>query len=149
VRRSLSPARDRLPPSATGRSGARVGAPERVAFRDLKRVGARDCTCFAAQWLAYALPCRRFARTLTSANARLGADLDRYAFLVVGSHHQPPAGLPAHSDQVETSTRHHRDPIEFPAYFRLQRRRQLTAIAGSQRLAPSANRFRPALVPSP
>src|SRR5271157_2769661 len=30
--------------------------------------------------------------------------------------------------------RHHRDPIEFPAYFRLQRRRQLTAIAGWQRL---------------
>ena len=97
------------------RSGPRVGAPERVAFRDLKRVGTRDCTCFAAQWLAYALPCRRFARTLTSANARLGAELDRYAFLMVGSHHQLPAGLPAHSHQVETSTRHQHDPIELPA----------------------------------
>jgi hypothetical protein len=31
----------------------------------------------AAQWLAYALPCRRFADTLTGACARLGADVDR------------------------------------------------------------------------
>ena len=30
--------------------------------------------------------------------------------------------------------RHQRDPIELPAYFRLQQRRQLTAVAGSQRL---------------
>src|SRR5208337_4443750 len=30
--------------------------------------------------------------------------------------------------------RHQRDPIEFPADFRLQHRRQLTAVAGSQRL---------------
>ena len=116
------------------RSGPRVGAPERVAFRDLKRIGTRDCTCFAAQWLAYALPCRRFARTLTSANARLGAELDRYAFLMVGSHHQLPAGLPAHSHQVETSTRHQHDPIELPADFRPQHRQHLMAVAGLQRL---------------
>ena len=32
------------------------------------------------------LPCRRFAVTLTSANARLGADADRYSFTVVDSH---------------------------------------------------------------
>ena len=31
---------------------------------------------------------------------------------------------------------HHRDPIELPAYFRLQQRRQLAAVAGSQRLEP-------------
>ena len=83
-------------PTTPGRPGAR--APERVAFRDLKRVGARDNTSFAAQWLAYALPCRRFVRTLTSANARLGAEVGRYAFLVVDSHHLLLAGLPAHSD---------------------------------------------------
>ena len=41
---------------------------------------------FAAQWLAYALPYRRFAVTLTSANARLGADADRYSFTVVDFH---------------------------------------------------------------
>jgi hypothetical protein len=32
---------------------------------------------FAAQWLAYALPYRRFADTLAGADARLGADADR------------------------------------------------------------------------
>ena len=32
--------------------------------------------------------------------------------------------------------RRHRDPIEFSAYLRLQQRRQLTAVAGSQRLEP-------------
>jgi hypothetical protein len=85
-------------PTTPGRPGTRARAPVRVAFRDLKRVGARDCTCFAAQWLAYALPCRRFVRTLTSAYARLGAEVGRYAFLVMDSHHLLPTGLPAHSD---------------------------------------------------
>jgi hypothetical protein len=32
---------------------------------------------FAAQWLAYVLPYRRFACTLAGADARLGADADR------------------------------------------------------------------------
>ena len=41
---------------------------------------------FAAPWLAYALPCRRFAVTLTGANARLGADVARYAFIVGDFH---------------------------------------------------------------
>ena len=50
----------------------------------------------AAQWLAYALPCRRFADTLTDAYARLGADVDRYSFIVVDFHHLLLAGLPAH-----------------------------------------------------
>jgi len=48
---------------------------------------------FAAQWLAYALPCRRFACTLAGADARLGADADRYSFIVVDSHHLLPAGF--------------------------------------------------------
>jgi adenylate cyclase len=48
--------------------------------------------------LAYALPCRRFVRPLTSAYARLGAEVGRYAFLVMDSHHPLPGGLPAHSD---------------------------------------------------
>jgi hypothetical protein len=41
---------------------------------------------FAAPWLACALPCRRFACTLASADARLGADADRYAFTVGDFH---------------------------------------------------------------
>ena len=69
-------------PTTPGRPGARTHAPVRIAFRDLKRVGARDTTPFAAQWLAYALPCRRFACTLTSTGARLGADVGRYSFIV-------------------------------------------------------------------
>jgi hypothetical protein len=48
---------------------------------------------FAAQWLAYALPCRRFADTLTVARARLGADVDRYSFIVVDLHHLLFAGF--------------------------------------------------------
>ena len=51
---------------------------------------------FAAQWLAYVLPYRRFADTLADAYARLGADVDRYSFIVMDSHHLLLAGLPAH-----------------------------------------------------
>ena len=60
-----------MPGSTTtpGRPGTRVGAPLRVAFRDLKRVGTQRYTCFAAQWLAYALPCQRFAGILADAAA--------------------------------------------------------------------------------
>jgi len=51
---------------------------------------------FAAQWLAYTLPYRRFADTLTDACARLGADADRYSFIAVDLHHLLLADLPAH-----------------------------------------------------
>ena len=74
-------------PTTPGRPGTRDHAPVRVAFRDLKRVGTRDTTSYAAQWLACALPCRRFALTLTSGDARLGAEVTRYVFPVVDSHH--------------------------------------------------------------
>ena len=46
----------------------------------------RSIQVFAAQWLAYALPYRRFANTLAGANARLGADADRYSFTVEDFH---------------------------------------------------------------
>ncbi len=85
-------------PTTPGRPGTSAGAPLRIAFRDLKRVGTRDVTYFAAQWLACALPCRRFAVILADVNARLGAKVGRYAFLVVDSHHLLLAGLPAHLD---------------------------------------------------
>jgi hypothetical protein len=49
-------------------------------------VGTRDHNDFAARWLAYMLPCRRFADVLADACARLGVDVDRYSFIAVDSH---------------------------------------------------------------
>ena len=83
-------------PTTPGRPGTRDTAPVRVAFRIANSVGARDCCTFAAQWLACALPCRGFAGALTGDDARLGADVDRYSFIVVDLHHLLLAGLPAH-----------------------------------------------------
>src|SRR5262249_8767062 len=62
-------------PTTPGRPGTRARAPVRLAFRDQKRVGTRNSTSFAAQWLACALPCRRFAVTLAGANARFGVEV--------------------------------------------------------------------------
>ncbi len=59
--------------------------PIRVAFRQERRRRPRSGT-FAAQWLACAYPCRRFACTLTGTCARLRADADRYSFIVVDFH---------------------------------------------------------------
>src|SRR6202023_1139574 len=56
--------RNRHCPKCQGSQGARVIAPIRVAFRHRNDVGTQDEGTFAAQWLAYALPCRRFANTL-------------------------------------------------------------------------------------
>src|ERR1700716_4726742 len=55
-----------MPGSVTtpGRPGARVIAPIRVAFRHRNDVGTQDEGTFAAQWLAYGFPCRRFAHSL-------------------------------------------------------------------------------------
>jgi hypothetical protein len=87
-----------MPGSATtpGRAGTRAGAPVRVAFRVPNGVGTRDCCTFAARWLACALPCRRFAGALAGDAARLGADVDRYSFIVTDLHRLLLAGLPAH-----------------------------------------------------
>jgi hypothetical protein len=43
------------------------------------------------------LPYRRFATALTDADARLGADVGRYSFIVMDLHHLFLAGLPAHT----------------------------------------------------
>jgi hypothetical protein len=83
-------------PTTPGRLGARGHAPNRVAFRPLNGVGTRDRMAFVAQWLAYALPYRRFAPALADSDARLGADVDRYSFIAVDLHHLLLAGLPAH-----------------------------------------------------
>jgi len=41
-------------------------------------------------------PCRRFADILADADARLGADVVRYTFIVADLHRLLLAGLPAH-----------------------------------------------------
>jgi hypothetical protein len=107
-------------PTAPGRTGARIVASVRIAFRQRNSVGTRDDPTFAAQWLAfaipcrrfasvlanadaraqwlaYAIPCRRFASVLANADARLGADVVCYSFIAVDLHHLLLAGLPAHS----------------------------------------------------
>jgi hypothetical protein len=73
-------------PTTPGRMDTRDDASIRVAFHENDHVGTRDYLAFAAQWLAYVLPCRRFAVTLTGASARLGADADRYSFTVGDFH---------------------------------------------------------------
>jgi hypothetical protein len=84
-----------MPGSSTtpSQTGARDDVPIYVAFRENEHVGTREFQVYAAQWLAYALPYRRFAVTLAGADARLGADVDRYSFTVVDLHHLLPAGL--------------------------------------------------------
>jgi hypothetical protein len=83
--------------TAPGCPGTRNSAPVHVAFRQQNGVGTREKADFAAQWLAYAIPYRRFADTLADACARLGADVVCYAFIAVDLHHLLLAGLPAHS----------------------------------------------------
>jgi hypothetical protein len=56
-----------MPGSSTtpGPTVARDGATVHVAFRRDDGVGTRIHPSIAAQWLAYAIPCQRFARSLT------------------------------------------------------------------------------------
>jgi hypothetical protein len=49
--------------TAPGRQGTRDDAPHRIAFHRNKSVGTQDDVNFAAQWLAYARLCQRFARS--------------------------------------------------------------------------------------
>ena len=46
----------------------------------------------------------RFANTLAGANARLGADADRYSFTVVDLHHLLPAGFDRRTVILEICT---------------------------------------------
>ena len=64
-----------MPGSQTtqGQADARITAPAHFAFRQGNNVGTLIDNDFAAQWLAYTLPYRRFADTLAEACARLGA----------------------------------------------------------------------------
>jgi len=83
-------------PTAPGCPGTRADAPGHVAFRIPSSVGTRNSCTFTAQWLAYALPCRRFAAVLADDNARLGASVDRCSFTVMDLHHPLLAGPPTH-----------------------------------------------------
>ena len=59
-----------MPGSQTtqGRTDTRAHAPARVAFCLFESIGTPE-GIFAAQWLAYTLPCQRFAHGLTAMNA--------------------------------------------------------------------------------
>ena len=60
-----------MPGSATtqGRLGTCDDVPDRVAFRQTDGVGPLEKSSFAARWLAYVLPCQRFAHGLAAARA--------------------------------------------------------------------------------
>ena len=83
--------------TAPGRPSARTNVLGHMAFRFANGVGTRDFLTFTAQWLACALPYRRFAAALADDDARLGAGVVRYSFTVMDLHHLLLAGLPAHS----------------------------------------------------
>jgi hypothetical protein len=83
-------------PTTPGQPGACDSTPGHIAFRTLNSVGARVRNTFAAQWLACALPYRRFTAFLADSDARLGADVGRYSFIVSDLHQLLLAGLPAH-----------------------------------------------------
>jgi hypothetical protein len=84
-----------MPGSSTtpGRPGTRDDAPTMLPSVKTTTSAPGLIQAFAAQWLACVLPYRRFACTLADADARLGADVDRYSFTVVDLHHLLLAGL--------------------------------------------------------
>jgi hypothetical protein len=61
----------------------------------VNNVSTRVYNAFAAQWLAYTLPYRRFAVILAEDCARIGGDVDCYSFIAVDFHHIFLAGLSA------------------------------------------------------
>jgi len=63
---------------------------------------------FAAPWLAYTSPYRRFTHDLAIIRARLGADLDRYSLIAADFHRITPCrspGAPKHVDPLPASAR--------------------------------------------
>src|SRR5258708_20142909 len=92
-----------MPGSQTtqGRLDTRAGVSDRVAFRVSYLVGAPRFITFAAQWLAYTLPCRRFTDILAGPCPRLG---------------RPCASLPLHSAALAPSTPPRPPPPHLP-YF--------------------------------
>jgi hypothetical protein len=88
-----------MPGSLTtlGRPGARDCAPGVLPSTVGNASASQMNVVFEAQWLAYALPCRRFTPAFAGDGARLGADVVRYSFIAVDLHHLLLAGLPAHT----------------------------------------------------
>jgi hypothetical protein len=107
-----------MPVSLTtlGRPGARDCAPDVLPSTMGNASASQKFVVFEAQWLAYALPYRRFANALASACARLGADVDRYSFIVVDLHHLLLAGLPAHGLRVLTHSGRQMLSMSFSGY---------------------------------
>jgi hypothetical protein len=104
-------------PTAPSRPDACDNASVHVAFRFAESVGVSGLASFAAQWLAYASPCRRFAAALAGSDARLGADVVRYSFIVADLHHLLLAGLPAH--RRRSNPGHRAPPLDcFPPLSR-------------------------------
>ena len=88
-----------MPGSLTtpGRPGTRITRPPVLPSAMTTASAPGTSFPFSARWLAYALPCRRFAAALADDDARLRADVDRYSFIATDLHRLLPAGLPAHS----------------------------------------------------
>ena len=79
--------------TAPDRSIACDNVTNRFAFRRIQCVGIRDEILFAAQWLAYTFPYRRFGMALADHTARLGADVGRYSFIAEDFHFLLHAGF--------------------------------------------------------
>ena len=104
-----------MPVSLTtlGRPDTRDGAPDVLPSTMGNASASQKYVVFEAQWLAYALPGRRFTPALTDDGARLGADVVRYSFIAVDLHHLLLAGLPAHTHPTKcaiSACEHHREP---------------------------------------
>ena len=84
-----------MPVSLTtlGRPGARDCAPDVLPSTMGNASASQKYVVFEAQWLAYALPYRRFTPAFTDDGARLGADVVRYSFIVMDLHHLLLAGF--------------------------------------------------------
>jgi len=95
-----------MPGSQTtpGPTAARNNAPADFAFRQVNNVGTRIDNGFAAQWLAYTLPYRRFADALADACARIGGDVDCYSFIAVGLSPHTPCQSPGALTRVAACT---------------------------------------------
>src|SRR5262245_12325416 len=126
-----------------GPTGARNNAPADFAFRQVNNVGNRVDNGFAAQWLAYTLPYRRFADVLADACARIGGDVGCYSFIAVDFHHILLASLPAHSLALRPA--HSRGHQVVTAIRRLQPFRCLHACSDCFRLERSAGWAAPPL----
>jgi hypothetical protein len=84
-----------MPVSLTtlGRPSARACAPDVLPSTMGNASASQKNVVFEAQWLAYALPYRRFTPAFTDDGARLGADAVRYSFIVMDLHHLLLAGF--------------------------------------------------------